>query len=134
LISQLKVEFIGSLEAGFVQSTEHFIKAFKLNGQVKEYVTLLEHMNVFKKIESNHYHVCKTVQSKISMLARVQKIVESNPISDDEFTKSFNDICDSNLIQSLWAMFRVYLSQCNQKKRTVWLYGRTNSGKSFLAT
>lgn len=110
LITQLKVEFIGSLEAGFVQSTEHFIKAFKLNGQVKEYVTLLEHMNVLKRIESNHYHVSKTVQNKLSMLTRVQQLAEANPISDDEFTKSFKDICDSNLIQSLWAMFRVYLS------------------------
>lgn len=30
-------------------------------------------------------------------------------------------------------MYRVYVRQANTKMRTVWIYGRTNSGKSFLS-
>ena len=35
--------------------------------------------------------------------------------------------------KALKAMYKVYIKQLSQKKRVVWVYGRANSGKTFLA-
>ena len=31
-------------------------------------------------------------------------------------------------------MFKIYLSGVNSKKKVVWIIGKTNSGKSFIAS
>ena len=39
----------------------------------------------------------------------------------------------SDMGEALYAMYKVYIKQQSQKKRVVWVYGKANSGKTFLA-
>jgi ATP-dependent protease Clp ATPase subunit len=67
------------------------------------------------------------------MLQRVEDIAEENPVSEQELAAAVQSMSSSHMIPALWAMYRTYIRQVNLKKRTVWIHGRANSGKSFLA-
>jgi hypothetical protein len=47
----MEVEFIGALDNNLVESAEHYVKQFRLNGLVPEYVTGLKHLPVLKKLQ-----------------------------------------------------------------------------------
>lgn len=85
MLAKLKVEFVGLIETGTIQSAEEFAKGFKENSHVVEYVAILEHLAVFKRIEKNHFHVVQTAKTKISMLASVLKVVEENSVSPEDW-------------------------------------------------
>lgn len=38
------------------------------------------------------------------------------------------------MYEAIQEMFKIYLSGVNSKKKVVWIIGKTNSGKSFIAT
>lgn len=35
--------------------------------------------------------------------------------------------------EALYTMYQVYIKQQSQKQRVVWVYGKANTGKTFLA-
>ncbi len=35
--------------------------------------------------------------------------------------------------EALYAMYKVYIKPQSEKKRAVWVYGKANTGKTFLA-
>lgn len=101
-----------------------------LNGMVNEYVVGAEHLQTFKKIESNHVHINQKCKTEVGMLERIMQIADAHPLTTNDVSAAIP--YDSPILPALWAMFRVYIMQCNKKNHCVWIHGRANSGKSYI--
>lgn len=90
-------------------------------------------MQTFQRLEKNHLNINQNIKTKLPITASINKIISNNPITNDDLRNAIKMITNSNMIQAIWTMFRIYISGLNPKKHAVWVHGKANSGKTYLA-